>query len=158
MEGVYVIEYREDTKGEGSVVASLQPTLEKAVEWMKKNDDFNPDDAWWWVVYPMPIGKDSFEDDRDDELYFFNKKVQSIYWQPNRGKKPIEYGDVMIFELTIKEYNYLEGHQFEGILTSTENRTLTFSDVYKVSESDEKVFFQNEFTFDLDDLYIAYKK
>jgi hypothetical protein len=92
---------------------------------MKENTDFDDGEKWWWAVYPMILD----EDTSLDELYFYNKKVERIYWQNQFYGKPVELGLVYEFDLNFGDYNYLGDYAFRGKLVNTENEELTFEEV-----------------------------
>jgi len=132
MQKIYVVEYRshDDFGNIESLTMFLASSVEKGIEYMKKNQDsFEDDRTWWWAMLPMPVDVDPDDVSGFDELYLYNHKVERIYWQPGKSGKTIELHQNYQYDFDFGEYKYFDDYMFEGILINTDNELLTFKDV-----------------------------
>lgn len=149
---VFIIESRSYEKGMiVSVNAAVVTSVEKSIEFMKENTDYDTGFNWWWAFYPMAVdSKCDF-----DDLYLYNSKVERIYWQPTSDKAPIQLGNTYQFDLSGGEFSYLGNYMLEGKLVDTEDEKLTFENVHLYNKR-ELVREVGTNVFDLEELHGIY--
>ncbi len=85
MKKFYIVEHRDHTEPSQMTwdFAFLASSIEKAEEFIKKNQDYDKEDHnWWWAVYATLLDEDDFKKLKDNELRFYNKEGERVENQP----------------------------------------------------------------------------